>query len=76
MARLSQNLNHKKSNAASQRRYPTVRIITDLSVLVQAEKTVKRKGRSKPLVIMFGGLRYKFTLTDSGQSVLKIDEPP
>lgn len=66
----------KNEKSASRQRGRTVRIITDLPVLVQTENTLTRKGRSKPIVLMLGTLRFALNFTDSGEPVVKIDEPP
>jgi hypothetical protein len=62
--------------SASRQHGKTVRIITDLPVLVQSENTLRRKGRSKPVIFMLGRLRFTLNFTDSGEPVVKIDEPP
>lgn len=65
----------KIENAAKQRGR-TVRIITDFPVLVQSENTVTRQGRNKPTTVLHGGYLISFSLTDSGDPVVRIAEPP
>lgn len=54
----------------------TVRIVTDFPVLVQSENTLSRKGRGRPMAVMLGKFLITLSVTDSGEPVLKIDEPP
>jgi hypothetical protein len=54
----------------------TVRIVTDLPVLVQTQTTLTRKGRNKPMTVLLGRLEITLSLTDSGEPVIKIAEPP
>ena len=66
----------ENANSASRQSAKTVRIITDFPVLVQTENTVKRQGRGKPTAILHGGLLILLSLTDSGEPVIKVAEPP
>ena len=63
-------------NTASRQRGKTVRIITDLPVLVQSESTVTRRGRNKPIAFTLGGFQITVSLTDSGEAVVKVYVPP
>lgn len=74
--RLSQVQTMQIENSASRQRGKTVRIVTDFPVLVQTEKTLTRKGKSKPVSVLLGGYLISLCLTDSGEPVLRIDEPP
>ena len=62
-------------NSASRQHAKTVRIVTDFPVLVQTENTLTRKGRSKPVTVLLGGLLITLSMTDSGEPVLKVSEP-
>jgi hypothetical protein len=62
--------------SASRQNRKTVRIITDSPVLVQTENTLTRKGRAKPMTVLLGRLTITLSMTDSGEPVIKIDEPP
>jgi len=53
-----------------------MRIVTDLPVLVQSENTLTRHGRAKPVTIRLGKYEISLSLTDSGEPVIRIDEPP
>lgn len=63
-------------NSASRQSRKTVRIVTDLPVLVQSQTTLARKGRSKPMTVLLGRLEITLSMTDSGEPVIKIAEPP
>lgn len=63
-------------NAVKGQRGKTVRIVTDIPVLVQSENTLTRKGRGKPITLLLGGLQFSLSVTDSGEAVVKIAEPP
>ena len=54
----------------------TVRIVTDLPVLVQSENTLTRKGRGKPIILTLGTFQISLSLTDSGEAVVKVYVPP
>lgn len=62
-------------NDSSRRSAKTVRIITDFPVLIQSESSVTRQGRNKPTTVLHGGYLFSFSLTDSGDPVLRIAEP-
>ena len=62
--------------SASRQHGKTVRIVTDIPVLVQTQNTLSRTGRSKPVTILLGGYKITLSVTDSGEPVLKIAEPP
>jgi hypothetical protein len=61
--------------SASRQDVKTVRIITDFPVLIQSHNTLTRKGRSKPVTVVLGGLLIALSMTDSGEPVLKIGPP-
>ncbi len=62
--------------SASRQSRKTLRIVTDFPVLVQSENTLTRKGRSKPVTVLLGGLLITLSVTDSGEPVVKVAEPP
>jgi hypothetical protein len=62
--------------SASRQHCKTVRIVTDFPVLVQTQNTLTRKGRNKPMAVMLGKFLITLSVTDSGEPVLRIDEPP
>jgi len=62
--------------SASRQHGKTMRIVTDLPVLVQSENTLTRHGRAKPVTIRLGKYEISLSLTDSGEPVIRIDEPP
>ena len=61
---------------ASRQRGKTIRIITDLPVLVQSESTVTRKGHSKPVTVLHCGYLFALSVSDSGEPVVKVVDPP
>jgi hypothetical protein len=63
-------------NTASRQGVKTVRIVTDFPVLVQTENTVTRKSRNTPIAFTLGGFQFTFSLTDSGEAVVKVSVPP
>lgn len=74
--RLIQGKTMETNKSASRQHGKTVRILTDFPVLVQTKNTLTRKSRSKPVAIMLGQFLITLSVTDSGEPVLKIDEPP
>lgn len=62
--------------SASRQHAKTVRIVSDFPVLVQTQNTVTRRGRSRPVAVVLGDYLISLYLTDSGEPVLRIDDPP
>jgi hypothetical protein len=75
-ARLIQGKTMETKNSATRQHAKTVRIVTDLPVLVQSEHTLTRKGREKPLTLIHGPVLVLLSFTDSGEPMIKIVEPP